>query len=278
MNYKKIASILVLLAGLTGLAFGQQGQAALTSTTLSGAISSTATSLCLASVTGIAAPYLPGTPVSEIYIDREALGVFSVNTVSNCVGVNRGYLGTKQSAHSNGKMVLISNQYQTTLAQGGNPSPNGFDDHDPSQGASCASGTGSLVSTLPATYPLLNVLTGAQWLCSTITNTWVPGFNNPLAMVSPGPTTAVASAATITITGPFFHITGTTAINTINGAVGCDTSAYGTCAFLATFDTGASNQIGTSGNINVASAITTTAGSTYLFVWNPATAKWLVVL
>jgi hypothetical protein len=274
MKIKSIASILVLMAGLTGLAFGQQGQAALTSTTLSSAISNTSTSLCLASVTGLAAPVLPGTPVSEIYIDREALGVYSVNTTSNCITVSRGYLGTRATHHATGQMVLISNQYQTTLAQGGNPSPNGFDDHDPSLGASCTSAPGGSTAgtTLPATYPLVNVLTGAQWLCSTITNTWVPGFNNPLVANAAGPTTAVASVAGSTLpSGPLFHVTGTNAITGWTAPVGCNATAVGACSFTvipdAVFTWTSAGNIGLAGTAVVNKALT--------FIWDAKNSKWI---
>lgn len=284
---KQILSIIVALAIVFAPTFftpqpaqAQQGQNTLTQTTLSAAVTGPALysgtsptiqqTVCLASTTGLSAPVLPGTPSSIIYVDREAMGVFSVNTTTGCVLVNRGYNGTQASPHLSGQMVLYGPNYAVTIAQGANPVPNGLFWQDPPQGATCSAGV--------PTQTWVNMLTGAQWICSSVLNYWVPGFNNPLAYPSMGPTTAVASAATITITGPFFHITGTTGITTINGATGCNTSAVGYCAFIATFDTGAASQIALGGNINVAAAITTTAGATYMFVWNPATAKWLVVL
>src|ERR1700690_831868 len=102
MNFRKAVSLLIVLAGLTGFAVGQ---AALTQTTLSGAVSGPAfysgTSstisdfVTLAACTGIAAPLLPGTPSSIIYVGREAMGVLNWNT-SSCSGkVFRGYLSTQ---------------------------------------------------------------------------------------------------------------------------------------------------------------------------------------
>jgi len=274
MNFRKIAASLVLLACLAGSAFAQQGQNTLTSTTLSGAVTGPSvyngtsptlqSYVCLAATTGIANPVLPGTPVSLIYVDREVMGVWQVNTSTNCVLVNRGYLGTQAAPHSNAAYVLIATQYSTTSLTGGNPVPSGFFQQDPPQFSTCS-------ATVPV-YPWVNVLTGAQWLCSTITNTWVPGFNNPLALVSPGPTTAVASATTITPSGPFFHLTGTTSITTITAPIGCNATAVGACEFTVICD-GVCTWAN-SGNILTAAG-TVVAGTAVTFYWNPATSKWI---
>ena len=72
---RTLAATLILLACLTSIAFGQT---ALVQTTLASAVNGPAlysgtsptiqSYVCLASVTGIAGPILPGTPVSIIYI------------------------------------------------------------------------------------------------------------------------------------------------------------------------------------------------------------------
>jgi hypothetical protein len=224
---KKIASILVFLGVLAGLAFAQQGQNTLTQTNLTNAIGSSPTTIYLTSVTGINAPQTTGAPVSWIYIDREAMGVMGVNTNLTSVSVRRGDLGTRATSHSAGEIVIISYPYTTQLATGGNPVNNGFDDHDPAQGAACTVGYNGQ-TTLPAANPTINVLSGAQWLCSTITSQWVPGFNNPLAPSAAAPTKAVASASSITPTGPLFHVTGTTQVTLVNVPVGFN--ANGTTA------------------------------------------------
>lgn len=186
MRLKRIASLLVLLAGLAGACFGQT---ALTQTTLSGSVTGPALynggsptiqgTVCLASVTGIAAPLLPGTPSSIIYVDREAMGVFTVNSSSGCLTVNRGYLGTQASPHVSGEMVLVGANYAVTLAQGGNPMPSGLFQQDPPYGGGCTA------ASTPTT-PWVNVLSGAQWLCSALTNTWAPGWSNPSLHRQPG--------------------------------------------------------------------------------------------
>lgn len=275
MNYRKITSLLFFVVALAGLSFGQ---VALTQTTLSGAVTGPAyyngggstnfqTVIGLASVSGISAPTLPGTPVSVIYVGREAMGVFSVNTSAKTVTVNRGYLGTQASPHPSGDMVLVAPVYNT--ANGGNPVPSGLFTQDPPANGACTS------SATPTT-PWVNVLTGAQWLCSSISNSWVPGFVNPLTTISDVPTTAVASATTILPTGPLFHLTGTTPVTTITTPVGCDATAVGGCQFTIIVDTGTASQFGTGGNLEIAAAITTLTGKGYTFIWDAVNSKWVV--
>jgi hypothetical protein len=272
---KKIASLVLLLAGLAGACFGQQGQSALTATNLSSAISSSTTQFCLSSVTGINGAGPSATPVSWIYVDREAIAIMQVNTSSGCVSVRRGDLGTRAANHSAGEPVVISAVYQTQLGLGANPASNGFDDHDPSLGSLCYS-TSSPVVPLPPAYPLINVLTGAQWLCSTLTNQWVPGFQNPWAGESSSPTTAVASAAAITPTGPLFHVTGTSAISLINVPVGF--AANGTtanvgggqfCAIPDAAFTTATGGTATATAVPLKKASTAVAGQVMCFTYDP---------
>ena len=283
---KQLLSVLLALAIVfaPGLfvpqAQAQQGQATLTQTTLSAAVSGPAgysgTSptisqlVFLASTTGISAPILPGTPVSIIYMDREAMGVMTVNTTLNAVGVIRGYMGTQASPHVNGQMVLVSNVYQTNLGTGGNPIPSGLYQNDPPQGGTCNAGVPTL--------PWINVLTGAQWLCSTVSGTWVPGWNNPLSASSPGTTTTVASAAgLITPSGPLFRITGSAAVtgfNTATGAMtGFNSTAQGYGCFTIRADTG-STATWTAAN-NIAVAGTFTANKDFTFCWDAGTSKFV---
>lgn len=273
---KRIASLLVLLAGLAGACFGQT---LLTQTTLSSGQSGPALysgssptisgTVTLAACTGVIAPILPGTPASVIYIDREAEGVFTWNT-SSCSGtVMRGYLGTQAAPHVSGDMVLIAPAYQTTLGQGGNPTPNGLFQQDPPANGGCTP-TGTV------TMPWVNILTGAQWLCSTISKTWIPGYVNPLTTVVDIPNTAVASATTILPSGPLFHLTGVTAVTTITTPLGCNATAVGGCTFTVITDTGAAAQFATGGNLEIGAAITTLAGKTYTFVWDAVQSKWSI--
>ncbi len=196
------------------------------------------------------------------------MGVFTVGSSCNLT-VFRGYLGTQASPHPSGDMVLYGPNYAVTIALGGNPVPNGFFTQDPAAGSTCtAAGT--------PTRPWVNVLTGAQWLCSTISNSWVPGFVNPLSAASDVPNTAVASAATILPSGPLFHLTGTTPVTTITTPVGCDATAVGGCSFAVIVDTGTAAQFATGGNLEIGAAITTLTGKVYTFVWDTAQSKWTI--
>ena len=271
-HFKKIASLLVLLVGLAALGVAQQGQNSLTQTTLASAVTGPALysgtsptiqqTVYLASVSGISAPLLPGTPVSIIYVDREAMAVWAVNTSLSSVTVSRGYLGTQASPHVSGDMVLVAPVYNP--ANGGNPVPNGLFGSDPPQGGTCSSGV--------PTIPWVNVITGAQWLCSTITNTWVPGFNNPLSLVSAGLTTSVASVAGATLpSGPLFIITGTNAVTGWTIPVGFNATSAGYGCFSVIGGSGPATWTA-AGNIAVAG--TFTANKLFVFCWNPSTSKF----
>lgn len=274
MNFRKIASLFVVLAGLAGFAVAQT---ALTQTTLASAVNGPAFyagtsstidgTVYLASVSGIGTPTLPGTPVSVIYVDGEAMGVFGLNSSVKSVTVFRGYLGTRPSPHASGTMVLIAPQYNS--ANGGNPVPSGLFTQDPPLNGACT-------TALTPTTPWVNVLSGYQWLCSTITKTWIPGFNNPLNAIAGAPNTAVASATTILPTGPLFHLTGTTAVTTITAPVGCNATAVGACEFVVIVDTGTASQFGTGGNLEIGAAITTLTGKAYTFTWDATNSKWVV--
>lgn len=182
----------------------------LTQTSLSNAITSGTQSLIVASATNIA----PGT---MLYVDREAMLVLTQSTTA--LTVARGMDTTKAVGHASGAMVLAGN-------------PDWFSDNDV---------TGACTTSQTKTAPHVNVITGNQWLCSTVTLTWVPGFGN--TTVSPRVTAAVASAAgKITPSGPLFHITGALAITGFNIPVGF---AYGSfCAIPdGTFTTTTANNI-----------------------------------
>jgi hypothetical protein len=273
MKMKTVRQALLILTLLFGAAIGAHAQAVLTQTTLANAVSGPAgysgtsptvsTYVCLASVSGISAPTLPGTPVSVIYVGREAMGVFAVNATSNCVTVNRGYLGTQASPHPSGDMVLVAPAYQTTLAQGGNPVPSGLFNFDPPQNGTCTPGA------VPT--PWVNVLTGAQWLCSTITNTFVPGFNNPLQKEN---TALVADAAGAVLpSGPLFEMGGgTNAVTGFTIPVGCDATAVGGCQFTVIPTTAWTWT--TAGNI--ATAGTAVAKLAITFRWDATASKFIV--
>ena len=78
---------------------------------------------------------------------------------------------------------------------------------------------------------------------------------------------AVASAATITASNPVFHVTGTTAINTINAP-----AAFGITGGQITIIPDALGSTGTSGNIALAS--TFVVNKALILTWDPVAAKW----
>jgi hypothetical protein len=272
-----------LLAGYAGLFPGASmaaAQTALTQTTLASAVNGPAgsgysgistgnisgdTNVFLTAVTGISAPLLPGTPVSYIYVNHEAMGVLAVSSSLKMVTVMRASLGTQASPHVTGANVLISNVYSATSAFGANPLPSGFFQGDPPYGGACTA------ANVP-TAPWVNVITGAQWVCSTLTGTWAPSWDNPLSNPASWIQTAtVASAASaITPSGPYFNISGTAAITGFNIPIGFDTTEGG--CFTAN-PTGIWTWTAAG---NIATAGTTTAASTPVtFCWNVASAKWI---
>lgn len=185
---KKLSLSLAILFAFALSAFGQT---ALVQTRLSVAVSTSfITTINVASATGITAGQ------SMLYVEDGTGGpgeAMFVNAVSGTViGVTRGYAHTGGNAHISGALVFIG-------------PPNAFQVYDPAglaPGASCAN---------TAYTPWINTQTGNQWICSTITNAWVPGFFNIDSAA--GVTTAVASVAGATNpSGPLFHVTGTNAI------------------------------------------------------------------
>jgi hypothetical protein len=167
----------------------------LTQTSTSAAMLSTDTVISLTSVTNVLAPnLLSGEPGSLLFVQDpgdprgEAMRVVSIS--GTVVSVTRnGLSGAKAFGHVSGAMVLIGE-------------PNWFVASEP-DGACTAANT--------FVTPLVNIRTGNQWLCSTVTLSWVPGFQNKSGPAQP--TTAVASVAGTTLpSGPLFHVTGTNAI------------------------------------------------------------------
>ena len=167
---KTLMKLFALLALILASAIGAQAQQyTLTQTSLSADVTAGATTFQLTSVTGIVGQGNgPGTGTA-IYIDRELASVISVSGKN--VNVLRGINGTLATAHKASNMVLFGN-------------PNAFVNFDPA-------GT-RVVAQVPA-QPTINVFNGNQWLCSSITLTWVPGFGN--SERDKAVTTAVASVA-----------------------------------------------------------------------------------
>jgi hypothetical protein len=200
---KTMNKLTIAVTLLLGLACSAFGQTALTQTTLAAAVAtSSTTTVRLASVTGVVANS------TILYFEDGSGGpgeAMFVNSVSGtAVGVTRGYNGTPAKPHINTTLVLLGPTSAFLNAE-----PTG----------SCTNGVGQA-----AFAPAINLKTGNQWLCSSISGQWIPGFFN--ASAPAGVSTAVASVAGATNpSGPLFHITGALAItawgtSTTVGAVG----------------------------------------------------------
>jgi hypothetical protein len=196
---------------------------------------------------------------SALYVDREMMEVIAVN--GTVLTVVRGSHGTVAAPHRNGAMVLVGKPFLFyALDPGGTGNFAGY-----SSGVNCVTAT-VLVS------PWVNVRSGAQWLCSSITLTWVPGFNNPAAPSQAMVTTAVASVAGATLpSGPLFHVTGTNAITSWTVPVGCNATVTGGCSFTIIPDAvctwTAAGNIALAGSCVVNKALT--------FTWDAKNSKWI---
>lgn len=268
----KIASILVLALFGT-LSFGQT---ALTQTTLASAQGGGSTALAsglgasgqvysttvnLASATGITQA-VNGQPVTFLLVGNELEAVLTLVTGQTTIfNVLRGQFGTKVGAHPSGDMVLAS---IVTPQFGGFQGSGGLQVTDPPYNGNCtAAGTNQT--------PWVNVLTGAQWLCSTITNTWVPGWNNPLAPGSAKVTAAQASVAgACTISGPLFHMTGALACTSFTIPTGFNATATGGGQFCVIPD----GAFTTTATNNIAKASTAVVNQTLCFTWDATNSKF----
>lgn len=146
---KTIKNILALaifaLFGVTAF-----GQVAMTTTTLSAAISSTATSFVIASATGVVAPSfaVPNQPTGNqtvLYVDREAMFVTGIN--GTFVSVLRGYRNTVAEGHANAAIVYVG-------------PPSYFSDNDLDHFGSC-------IAANETALPRINIATGHIFSCGT---------------------------------------------------------------------------------------------------------------
>ena len=240
---KKLIAILSLVAAL---ALSASAQTSLTSTTLGSAVTSTSTqTVVLASATGVTANQ------TLLFVDKEAMFVNSVNGTT--IKVFRGYQGTPVSTHLSGAGVLLGpaaafNPISTGVNAAGDPS------------GSCTPG-----STLYT--PYVNIKSGNQWLCSSVTNSWVPGWGNTSAPT--GVTTLLASSAGAqTLSGPLFHMSGTNIITSFTNPVGFNPKAGAQFCVIpdGAYQTTAGNNIGTT--------TTATANRVQCWKYDVNAAKW----
>jgi len=225
----------------------------LVSTTLAADSTRNATSFRVTSTTGMNAP-TSGIPASMLYVidQGETIGqlVQVVSISGTTVRFSPRGSGANGNAHLSGALILVAT------------SPDWFYTANPS--GPC-DGVASAVNVPYITTPYLNTNTGQQWLCSSLTHTWVPGWGNRTA--PGGVTAAVASAAGAIIpSGPLFHITGTAAITGFTLPLGFVAGTF--CAINDGVYTWT-----TAGNIATAGT-TTTAGQQTCFTWDSNAAKW----
>lgn len=248
-----VIGLFLVLAGVLGydtllpVVYAQQNT--LTQTYLSAAITPSQNSIAVHSATGITVTN--NTTATILYVDREEMVVLAVNGTQ--LTVSRGQGGTPAAGHVSGANVLAGN-------------PTYFFNHDP-QGSCTAA------STLAT--PYVNVISGNQWLCSTVTLQWVPGFNNPGFGAVPIQETASVTGATITPSGPYAQFTGTTALVTINVPIGCGTQVGGCTVTLDFVGSGSGLTWTNAGNIAVAGSVTAASSVTFRYDPSLSTAKWV---
>lgn len=270
MTMKKLLAVLALALFAVVPAFGQSGTA-LVQTTLSATIGSGTQCFQLASVTGISG-FGPGivNPVggtasgtgniSDIYIDRELMQVVSVNAAAKVVCVLHGQGGSQAAPHAVGTAVLVG-------------PPGAFFNYDPEGfcGGTNVAQIGSSQSNPPQFTPWVNQRTGYQWICSTISNTWVAGFQNTWPV---GQTATVPAAAGVVLpSGPLFVISGAGAITGFTIPVGCNATAVGSCSFTVIAAAGSTWTWTAAGNIMTAG--TGTAGHSFTFTWSASLSKFV---
>jgi hypothetical protein len=249
-NFKSLIAICFVLA-LASLSYGQTS---LVQTTLSAAVTSTSTqTVTVASATGIATP--SNSAQTVLFVDQEAMYVTAVSGTS--INVFRGYQGTPVQTHVSGARVLVG------------PISNGVSAFNSlTIGVNAAGDLGGSCTAANTLYtPQLNIKNGNQWLCSTVTLTWVPGWGNTSRPAAP--TAAVASAAGVILpSGPLFHVTGALAITGFTIPVGFPVKSGGGFCVIpdGTFTTTTAS--------NIALASTAVVNKTLCFTYDTANAKF----
>lgn len=219
----------------------------LTQTTLSAAITVNQTVFSVASATNLSSP--TNGFFQKIYVVDPGSTVGELMTVLAVSGttVTVSRLDEYKSKHLSGALVII-NPIDSSVA-------NGFLDTDPP----------SVPDTAPVLTWVINVTDGTQWLYSSVTASWVPGFNNTTAPTQV--TAAVASAAgAILPSGPLFHVTGTAAVTGFTRPNGF---ASGTFTIIpdGVFTW-------TTGDASIALAGTAVVSKALTFVWDSNVSKW----
>lgn len=210
-------SILALLAVFLALPVHAQVGIPLTSTTVTGSITANQNCFLVGSTSGMVSQSNAFTQKGYIMdpgqYKGELVNIVSI-PVSGQVCVAR--LDQFKSQHAAGSLFILGNTQQFVVS---------FFSTDPFGQCSGTLAQGSITSQVT---PWVNVSSGMQWICSTVTNTWVPGFGNNQIPASSNVTTLVpAVAGATTLSGPLFHMSTTNAITsftlpaTFNGGQIC---------------------------------------------------------
>ncbi len=195
MNFMKIATIVSLLSLGALLAPSAEAQTVLNSTTLAGALSATTSTLSLNSGTGVTLPGPNQTNLTVLVVEREVMLVQTQIGTGTVYNVARGQYGTERVAHVNGATVWVAPD--RAIARGAIPS------------GSC---TRTNLPFVPIVYVAPTVInggvTGATFDClgGQIVRTNAPATYGG---------STVSSATSITPTGTFFAVSGTTSVATI---------------------------------------------------------------
>ncbi len=214
-------------------------------TTLSAAVTASATTIRVASATGINGGSVSqaGSALYITDIGQTAGELVQVISVSGTTLTVRR--AAKVSAHVNGALVLVATN------------ANWFNSVDPQ---------GSCITASAYTDIWLNVVSGDKWKCSSQTLSWVPFWGNHQNDAQLLTATATASVAGATaIIGPLVEISGTEAITSFTMSNGWNGEGF--CVLpTAAFTTVAGN--------NIAEATTADANQTLCFVWNARAAAF----
>jgi hypothetical protein len=194
MNFMKTVTLAALLSLGALLAPPARAQVVLSQTTLAGALSATTSTLALTSGTGVSLPGPNQTNLTVLVVEREVMLV-QTNLAGTVYGVARAQYGTLRVAHANGAVVWIAPD--KAIARGAIPS------------GSC---TRTNMPYVPIVYVAPSVINGG------VTGATFDCLGGQLVRTNAPSTAAggtVSSATSITPTGTYFPVSGTTAIATI---------------------------------------------------------------
>ncbi len=252
---KKLSRITILGLLCALLAFSQANT--LVQTSLTAAMTSTQTLISVASATGINAPSfssgLAGSALYVVDIGQTKGDWYSVVAITGTATTVRKLSGSH--AHASGAMVLVATN------------ANWFVSSDP---------VGSCTAASTYVTPVLNINTGLQWICSTITLTWVPGWGNYSAPAQD--TLLVASVGgTTAVSGPKLHINGTNAVTAFLPTIGWNGQSFTVIPDAGFTTTTGGTTVATTRVIAIAKASTAVAAKTLTFTYDATNALFVPV-